>query len=165
MNLPGRQANNLQTRLRRTFRHHQARAKAAGQILDYTIDDLRRLIESSPCCRWCRLPVAFDLQLDHLHPTSRGGLWTLDNLCVSCARCNQLRGQLTEAETVALRAFLEGLHPAARADLERRLTGGGAVYARGRKAAPASPAKASDRVALAAAEAEVLRAKLERKDR
>jgi hypothetical protein len=133
MNPPPTQQKALLARARRLLHDHQTRARKDGVTLDYTIDDLRRLIASSPCCYWCRLPVAFDLQLDHLQPVGRGGLFTLDNLCVSHARCNQLRGMLTEAETVQLLAFLARLHPVARQDVERRLTGGGTVYARGRK--------------------------------
>jgi hypothetical protein len=104
--------------------------------------------------------VAFDLELDHLQPTSRGGVFTLDNLCISCARCNQLRGMLTEAETVALLAFLEGLHPAARQDVERHLLAGGKRYA-GKRAAPAPPSKPSARVALEQAHIAVIKAKLD----
>jgi hypothetical protein len=54
-------------------------------------------------------------------------------LCVSCRRCNQLKGLLREDEFLGLREFLDGLHPAAKEDIERRLLGGGRVYA-GRKA-------------------------------
>jgi hypothetical protein len=161
MSLPGSQADNLQARLSRTFRHHQARAKAAGCVLNYGLDDLRRLIESSPCCYWCRRPVAFDLQLDHLQPTSRNGLWTLDNLCLAHPRCNQLRGMLTEAETVQLLALLEGLHPVARQDIERRLLAGGKRYAGKRSRAPTPPSKPSDRVALEQAHIAVIKAELD----
>jgi hypothetical protein len=123
------QADGLRVLVRRTLAHHKARARALGQVLDYTEADLRRLVEASPCCRWCRLPVAFDLQLDHVHPIARGGPYALHNLCVSCSRCNRLRGMLSEAETLQLLEFLEGLHPVARQDLERRLLAGGRRYA------------------------------------
>jgi hypothetical protein len=170
MNGSGTQADALLSRCRRLLHGHQARAKAAGQVLNYNLDDLRRLIESSPCCHWCRRPQAFDLQLDHLHPTSRGGPWTLDNLCVSCGRCNRLRGMLTEAETVALLAFLAGLHPVARQDIERRLLHGGKRYAgkraeHGRAGAKrAAAVTPGGRVEMARAEVELLKARLEKGD-
>jgi hypothetical protein len=47
-----------------------------------------------------------------------------------CRRCQSLKGQLTGAEMQFLREFLEGLHPVARADVERRLLSGGKRYAR-----------------------------------
>ena len=128
MNAIPTQAGALLARCRRLLAAHRCRAKAVGQVLDYDLDDLRRLIESSPCCRWCRLPVGFDLQLDHLHPIGRGGQFALYNLCIACGRCNRLRGMLTEAETLHLLEFLGDIGPVARADLERRLLAGAKRY-------------------------------------
>jgi 5-methylcytosine-specific restriction endonuclease McrA len=133
MNTTGTQAEALDVRVRRALSHHKAAAKTLGQSLDYGLDDLRHLIESNPCCRWCRLPVGFDLHLDHLHPIGRGGKFALHNLCVSCSRDNRLRGMLTEAETLHLFEFLADLHPAAKEDIERRLLAGGRRYANGRR--------------------------------
>jgi hypothetical protein len=124
----------LLTLARRTLAHHKARAKMVGQSLDYDAGDIRRLIESSPCCRWCKLPISFaDLQLDHLHPIARGGRFALWNTTCACSRCNQLRGLLTEGETEHLWEFLADLHPIAREDIERRLLAGGRVFAKGRR--------------------------------
>jgi hypothetical protein len=96
-----------------------------------------------------------------LQPIARGGRFALWNTTIACSRCNQLRGQLTEAETLELLEFLEGLHPVAREDLERRLLGGGTVYAGGKKTT-ARPATLGDAIELARAELEFLQAKLER---
>jgi 5-methylcytosine-specific restriction endonuclease McrA len=160
------QAEALDALTRRTLAHHKARAKAVGQILDYTEDDLRRLIEATPTCRWCRLPVGYDnLQLDHLHPTGRGGQHALHNLCVACSRCNKLRGLLTEAETEHVLEFLRDIGPAAREDLERRLLAGGKRYAAKRAAARPRPATLGAAVALEKANIEVLQAQLERSAR
>ncbi|HTU22873.1 MAG TPA: HNH endonuclease [Gemmataceae bacterium] len=129
------QSQALEQRAKRLLSDHQRRAKKAGQVLDYDLDHIRQLIDGSPCCRWCRLPVAFDqLSLDHVHPLARGGSYCFFNLCLACRRCNTLRGRLTEAETLELLEFLAGLHPAAREDIERRLLAGGRGYAGGRSA-------------------------------
>ncbi len=133
MQLPGTQADVVLKRCRQVLRDHRGAAKALGIVLDYGLPELRSLFEQSKCCRWCKLPVAFDAHVDHLHPLARGGAMAYYNLAISCSRCNRLRGQLSEAETLELIEFLGGLHPVARADLERRLLAGGERYARGRK--------------------------------
>jgi len=127
------QADALMARARRLLHDHQTRARKAGATLDYGLAEVRRLIEASPCCHWCGLPVAFDLQFDHLQPTGRGGQHALHNLTVACSRCNLLRGQLSQAATEELLAMLRSWHPLDREDLERRAIAGGARYA-GRRA-------------------------------
>jgi len=131
MNLPTTQSAALDALARRALSHHRARAKAVGQVLDYGLDHLARLVGDNPACRWCRMPVSFgDLQVDHLMPTSRGGAHSLYNLCVACKRCNALRGMLSQAETEHLLEFLDSMPAVARQDLERRLLSGGARYSR-----------------------------------
>jgi 5-methylcytosine-specific restriction endonuclease McrA len=130
VNEPRTQADALLSRARRLLSDHRTRAKRDGAELDYSLHDLRQLLATSPTCTYCRAPVAFDAQLDHRTPIARGGRHALDNLVVCCARCNQLKGQLTEAEFDELLGLLALLHPAARADLERRLLSGGRRYAR-----------------------------------
>jgi 5-methylcytosine-specific restriction endonuclease McrA len=128
MNPARTQQDALLYRCRRLLSDHRTRAKAAGCVLDYTIDDLRRLIASAPCCRWCKLPVDLSVSVDHVQPTSRGGPHALHNLAVVCRRCQRLKGMLTGAEMEFLLELLDGLHPVARADMERRLLSGGARY-------------------------------------
>jgi len=128
MNIPTTQADALQARCRRLLHDFRTRAKRDGTALDYGLVEVRRLVESSPCCRWCRCPLAFDVSLDHVQPTSRGGPHALHNLVAVCRRCQALKGMLTGAEMEFLLEFLEGLHPVARQDIERRLLGGGKVY-------------------------------------
>ena len=127
------QVDALMARARRLLHDHRTRAREVGLQLDYSLSDLRRLLESNPLCHWCKLPVDFALTLDHLHPIARGGQHALHNLCVSCTRCNALRGMLTEAETLELLEFLGSLPPLARQDLERRLLAGGQRYQRRRR--------------------------------
>ena len=126
------QADAALARARRLLHDHRARAKKDGAVLDYTLADVRQLLESSACCTYCGLPVTWDAQLDHRQPIARGGRHALDNLAVCCARCNSLKGQLMESEFRELLTLLASLHPAARSDLERRLLAGGTRYAQGR---------------------------------
>ena len=123
------QADALTVRARRLLYDHRARAKRDGAALAYGLADVRQLLESSPCCLYCGLPVAWDVQLDHRQPIARGGKHVLDNLAVCCQRCNSLKGQLLESEFRALLVMLSGLHPVARQDVERRLLAGGRRYA------------------------------------
>lgn len=39
-----------------------------------------------------------EIHLDHVIPESRGGLTTLNNLQVTCRKCNTSKGTLTEQE-------------------------------------------------------------------
>lgn len=42
-----------------------------------------------------------EIHLDHVIPESKGGLTTVDNLQVTCRRCNTAKGTLTESEFTA----------------------------------------------------------------
>jgi hypothetical protein len=157
------QADALLARCRRLWHDHRTRAKKDGAALDYGLAQLRQLLAEHPLCEYCKAPLAWDASIDHKTPTARGGQHTLDNLAVCCRRCNTLKGPATEEEFRALLAFLEASHPIPRQDWERRLLSGGQVYA-GRKA-PAPPTaglNAGQRVELARAEVELLKAQLEK---
>lgn len=44
---------------------------------------------STVACHWCRKRVkTVDVHVDHIVPLSKGGAHAVENLCVSCARCN-----------------------------------------------------------------------------
>lgn len=45
-------------------------------------------------CRYCWKPCAI-VEIDHIHPLSRGGSNDLRNLCVSCRDCNGMKGAKT----------------------------------------------------------------------
>jgi 5-methylcytosine-specific restriction endonuclease McrA len=129
MKAPVSQADALLARARRLLHDHRTRARKDGCRLNYTLADIRRLIESSPCCAYCGMPVAFDLQLDHRRPIARGGQHVLANLAPCCARCNALKSVLTETEHRELLAFLDRLHPLARQNIETRLLAGNRRFA------------------------------------
>lgn len=135
LKIPDTQANALLVKARKALNDHRARAKKAGATLNYGLIDLQQLLANNPLCYYCRLPVAFDASIDHKTPITRGGPWTylLGNLCISCSRCNRLKGMLTAEEFTQLRLALELLPPVARADIERRLLAGGKRYASSRR--------------------------------
>lgn len=126
------QSEQLRRRCSSALARHRARAKALGiASLPYGLAELLALGRRADVCTYCRCPLGFDLAFDHATPTSRpGGRFTLDNLRVCCPRCNVLKGSLTAEEFALLRELLARLHPAARADLERRLLSGGQRYCR-----------------------------------
>jgi 5-methylcytosine-specific restriction endonuclease McrA len=97
-------------------------------VRDESPSQLRQLLEEHPLCEYCRLPVAWDVSLDHRQPINRGGRHQLANLAVCCSRCNAIKGQLAEAEFRQQLTLLASLHPTAAADLERRLLSGGKRY-------------------------------------
>jgi len=127
------QADALTVRARRTLSDHRTRAKKDGAILGYTLANIRQLLESSQCCEYCKMPLAWDVQLDHRTPLSRGGRHVLENLAACCSRCNSAKGMLCELEYRQLRTLLEALHPVARGDIERRLLAGAKRYSGSRK--------------------------------
>lgn len=127
------QAAALLARARRLLSDQRTRARKNGAALDYTLRDVQQLLAEHPLCDYCRTPVAWDASLDHRTPIARGGRHALANLSVCCRRCNSLKGALTEAEFRELLVLLALLHPAARADIERRLIAGGKRYAAPRR--------------------------------
>ena len=81
-----------------------------------------RLLSPTAACEWCcwpldpapedsrvhrharrclgrQLPLAAELQIDHIVPLARGGRHTQDNLRVLCSRCNVRKGQQTDEES------------------------------------------------------------------
>jgi 5-methylcytosine-specific restriction endonuclease McrA len=124
----GTQQSALLARARQLLHDHQTRARKDGQALDYGLGDVVELLAASTTCRWCRMPVAFDLSLDHVQPIARGGKHCLTNLVAVCRRCQLLKGQLAGVEMEQLIQLLARLHPIARQDLERRLLAGGKRY-------------------------------------
>ncbi|MGH7169210.1 MAG: HNH endonuclease [Gemmataceae bacterium] len=133
MKTPLGQADTLRGKCRRALASHRQWAARDGKTLDYDLGDLLALAAASPQCGYCRMPLSFAFNFDHRTPIARGGRHALDNLAVCCGRCNAIKGQLTEGEYRGLLRVLECFHPAARADVERRLIAGGARYSGSRR--------------------------------
>src|SRR4051812_6369034 len=57
------------------------------------------LLRDHSTCQYCGKPYApSELTLDHVHPRSRGGDSTWDNLVACCKRCNHRKGSRTPEE-------------------------------------------------------------------
>ena len=73
-----------------------------------SIADAKKIIESPPTCIYCLKPVPWrDLSIDHMEPRSRGGSSEPDNLVYVDRLCNQIKGDLTKDEFIALLEFLK----------------------------------------------------------
>lgn len=61
--------------------------------------DLRRVgDEQGWRCYWCGWPCETDYHVDHIQPLSKGGLNTVDNICIACPKCNLQKGAMTPDE-------------------------------------------------------------------
>lgn len=67
-------------------------------------------------CYYCTRPFRTkrNRTLDHLVPASRGGLNTLGNLVLSCAKCNNTKGDRTAAEYLGSSTYQQRLAEAVR---------------------------------------------------
>lgn len=68
----------------------------------YISADLRRQIreDSAARCGYCHAPEAFlgmPLDIDHILPEALGGATVRENLWLACSRCNDFKGDRTEA--------------------------------------------------------------------
>jgi hypothetical protein len=58
-------------------------------------------------CWYCRIPLTLaQAEKEHLTPRSRGGSDAIANIVPACAECNRLKGEMTEDEFRAERAYL-----------------------------------------------------------
>lgn len=121
-------------RTSRMIQHHRQRAKAMGQHLDYSLSDLRSLIQSALClpCKYCHCTIKVHaFSCDHSTPTSRGGSFKLYNVECICQRCNETKGCLTSSEFLAILDALSTMDSVARVDVLKRLRAGNRLYRRG----------------------------------
>lgn len=72
----------------------KARKKKASIGDTKPISEWIRRIKSNETvnCYWCRIlfPSA-EFHIDHIHPLSKGGLHSIENLCASCPKCNMAK--------------------------------------------------------------------------
>jgi 5-methylcytosine-specific restriction endonuclease McrA len=70
-----------------------------GGRIEATVFQLVGLYHQSPYCCFCGIHLSPDkVSFDHKTPLVRGGPRTIENIAVSCADCNFLKGQRTAAE-------------------------------------------------------------------
>jgi 5-methylcytosine-specific restriction endonuclease McrA len=79
-------------RLKNIIRSGARRSKV--KCGDVTLVQLVNLKENSTNCHWCEIEInnTIKIHIDHVIPLSRGGLHTISNLVVSCAKCNIQKG-------------------------------------------------------------------------
>lgn len=112
---------------------HRKRAKAAGQRLDYGLDEFReKVIESLRLpCYYCGVGLTdANWSSDHSTPTSRGGSYCLWNVEIVCKHCNEAKGALTHEEFSALLCVLRDFQSQARLNVIQRLRAGARAMAR-----------------------------------
>jgi len=112
---------------------HRKRAKEAGQMLDYGLDEFRLRVKEAMelPCRYCGASLTDSTwSSDHSTPTSRGGSYCLWNVEIVCRRCNETKGALTSEEFASLRLLLSDWHDVARVNVLVRLRAGAKAYRR-----------------------------------
>ena len=83
---------------------------------NYVSSELRRLVtaRAQGCCEYCRTQTLFTgdpFALDHIYPTSLGGLTVAGNLVFSCTGCNQCKGARIAAIDPVTELLVPLFHP------------------------------------------------------
>lgn len=99
----------------RTFTEQRHRARAAGDAIDYGLEDLRALVRNNfgeRHCYFCRGPIAADnFAIVPRIPPERGGGFGFHNLEVVCAPCGRAKGALDRIEFHELHDLLRSWSP------------------------------------------------------
>jgi len=109
------------------WRSHHERARAAGAPLNYTVGDLRAVVQAAldnPCPYCGALLHGANFSADHETPTSRGGSYGIGNVIICCRCCNQAKHTLDGPEFRALMALARAWPAPSRANLICRLRAG-----------------------------------------
>ena len=78
--------------------------KNANKKCRITKDVINQVIQKyNGCCAYCGKSVINDFEIDHKIPLFRGGGNEINNLALSCKKCNSSKGKRTYDEYVALR--------------------------------------------------------------
>lgn len=112
-----------------TWFHDERRgARAAGQSIDYRLEDIRHLVRNNVGerhCGYCRGPIrASDFAIVYRVPPERGGGFGFHNLEVMCAACGQAKGSLDRIEFKELFELLRTWSPFVRRYFLARLRSG-----------------------------------------
>lgn len=72
------------------IRANSLKRRSAGTL---TVKEIDRIIKySKGLCYWCGDIYGDKYHLDHYTPVAKGGATNIDNMVVSCAKCNQSKG-------------------------------------------------------------------------
>lgn len=75
---------------------------------------IEALTEQKGRCKYCKAPLtAADATADHVHPISRRGRTTRENIVAACRHCNRTKGDMHEARFGSLiyRSRAKGRNP------------------------------------------------------
>lgn len=112
-------------RTQHAYREQQVAALAAGERLDYGLDDLRPFVRhhlGERHCRYCVGPVtAANFALDLKNPPPRGGSFNFHNLAIVCAGCALAKGPMDYVEYKELLGLMRSWSPFIRRNLLARL--------------------------------------------
>jgi len=124
----------LRRKCRTAFQHQREAAAKDHLRLAYTASDLFELAKASPQCFYCRAPLCFGFEFDHVLPIARTPqAHRLGNVVCACTSCNALKGQMDAEEFTRFLRLLDGMDPRSAADIRRRLIAGGKRYATSRQ--------------------------------
>lgn len=77
------------------YQNQRKRARKQGAILDYTLAELRDLLQPriGTSCPFCQDTITTEnFSFDHGFPVSWGGKHSITHLLVVCRRCNDIKG-------------------------------------------------------------------------
>jgi hypothetical protein len=82
----------------------------------YISAELRRRVRKrfATCCAYCHSAeqlTVVTFELEHIFPTSLGGLTTFENLCLACPACNRRKADRTSAVDPATGDNVALFHP------------------------------------------------------
>ncbi len=125
MNMSLREHNILLQRTCDIHRQQRSRALAAGECIDYSVDDLRVYVRNNlgaRNCYYCLGPVTVEnFALVPKNPPERGGSYAFHNLTVTCAMCAAAKGVLDYIEYRELIGLVNTWSPFVRRNLLARL--------------------------------------------
>jgi 5-methylcytosine-specific restriction endonuclease McrA len=86
---------------KRAMNHMQHQARRAAGPKPHKTDIQSMMCRQDARCAYCRELLSGTFHIDHKMPVSRGGGNDLENLHITCARCNMIKGAMTHEEFLA----------------------------------------------------------------
>jgi 5-methylcytosine-specific restriction endonuclease McrA len=74
---------------------NRAKAAAYEDRVRQDADTVKPTLQRTHPCPYCGGPLGADAHADHIHPVSRGGLSTRENMVYACQSCNNKKHDLT----------------------------------------------------------------------
>ena len=83
---------------KRAANHMQHQARRAAGPKPHKLDIQSMMCRQDARCSYCRELLSGRFHIDHKTPVSRGGRNDLENLHLTCGRCNMTKGAMTHEE-------------------------------------------------------------------